>query len=427
MLAGVATREITPLIGEPLTFYGPTRGALDPLQLQVLALEQDGCRVLVVAADVLGFRRDLVEVIRADLGRAVGVPPEAILVTYSHTHYGPQTLTDMCRRTGAFAQGYVTRLREQIAAAAREAVAGLAPVVLRLGRGQAVIGTNRRKLVDGKAVFTANPDGPMDTTVTAIELERPGTTPLAVLFHYTCHPTTRAGEDGLASADWPGAARATIEAALPGSVAIFLQGCSGDIRPARFKIDGSPGFRYTDAAEMQALGAAVGAEVMRVLRQALPVLTPAIYAAEVEVTLPYGPLPGPAELAAARKQERDDWKHWADLHSREPWRLRPTCRFHMQRLDLAAGARLIAMEGEMVQDYGLAIQALGAGLLPMGYSNGLVSYIPSDHMITEGGYEVDVAPAVFMQPAPFTVGTEGAIMAGVRALLRIAEARTQES
>lgn len=417
MRAGVAVRDMTPRIGEMLTFYGPARGALDRLALQVLAFRQNDRLALLVAAEVLGFRRDLVEAIRADLHAAVGVAPDAVLVTYSHTHYGPQTLTDMCSRVGPYAEEYVGRLRGQIIDAAREAVGTLQPVTLHLGSGEAVIGTNRRLIRSGKADFTVNPDGPMDTAVTVVSVCGQSGAPLAVLYHYTCHPTTRAGEDGLASGDWPGAARAVIEAQFPGAAAVFLPGCFGDIRPARFHADGGPGFRYTEAAEMRQVGEVIGQEVVRVLRGPLRAVPPALHTAEVAVDLPFGPMPGPAELAEARAHPREDWHHWADVHSREPRRLRPTCPFHIQRFDLAREARLIALEGEPVQDYGIALKAMGEGVLPIGYSNGLVSYIPSDHMFAEGGYEVETAPAVFMQPAPFAPGTEGAVLAGARRLL----------
>jgi hypothetical protein len=47
-----------------------------------------------------------------------------------------------------------------------------------------------------------------------------------------------------------------------------------------------------------------------------------------------------------------------------------------------------------------------------------VSYIPTDAMIAQGGYEVDAAPWIYLQPGPFAYGVEGIIWHALDRLMR---------
>jgi hypothetical protein len=60
-----------------------------------------------------------------------------------------------------------------------------------------------------------------------------------VLVNYACHPTTLAWSNTAISPDFVGAMRETIETAVPGATAMFLQGASGELAP-RFQYVGDP-------------------------------------------------------------------------------------------------------------------------------------------------------------------------------------------
>src|SRR5690606_30469784 len=55
--------------------------------------------------------------------------------------------------------------------------------------------------------------------------------PLAVLANYQCHGTVLAYENKYISPDWVGTTRETVEAALPGALALFFQGAAGNQGP----------------------------------------------------------------------------------------------------------------------------------------------------------------------------------------------------
>lgn len=91
----------------------------------------------------------------------------------------------------------------------------------------------------------------------------------------------------------------------------------------------------------------------------------------------------------------------------------------VQRLDLAAEASLIAMGGEICCDYGHDIKGLrrDAFIIPVGYSNGLVAYIPSARLFPEGGYEPEGSCPYFGLPSPLKPEIEAIIQAGIRKLM----------
>lgn len=89
---GFAEADITPAAGEAvmLAGFGTPRvvtGVESPLRAQAVAIEDErGRRVLLFAADVLGFGRTTVDAVRFKLHERHGIPPEAVCFSASHTH-----------------------------------------------------------------------------------------------------------------------------------------------------------------------------------------------------------------------------------------------------------------------------------------------------------------------------------------------------
>src|SRR2546427_9792230 len=91
---GYAEADITPAPGEAmLAGFGQPRqvaGTLAPLRAQALAIEDGkGRRALLFTADVLGFSRGSVDVLRRKIEKAHGLPAASVCLSASHTHWGP--------------------------------------------------------------------------------------------------------------------------------------------------------------------------------------------------------------------------------------------------------------------------------------------------------------------------------------------------
>jgi len=69
---------------------------------------------------------------------------------------------------------------------------------------------------------------------------------------------------------------------------------------------------------------------------------------------------------------------------------------------LADGLSILALNAEPVVEYGLWTKRRFDGrVLPIGYSNGMIGYLPTASQVDEGGYEARDSAAYFGLPAPF--------------------------
>ena len=77
--------------------------------------------------------------------------------------------------------------------------------------------------------------GPIDPEIGVLRFDRMDGTPLAVVFNFACHPIQGVPNLGN-TADMSGLAATTIEESLSHDcMALFVQGCGGDINPALYK------------------------------------------------------------------------------------------------------------------------------------------------------------------------------------------------
>ncbi len=110
------------------------------------------------------------------------------------------------------------------------------PVRIGVGRGTADLAHNRRHfLPDGRVAMQwrnveREPTEPVDKEFAVIRLDRADGTPLAVLFHYACHPVVLGSDNLEYSADFVGTACATVGEQLH-TTCLFLQGACGNINP----------------------------------------------------------------------------------------------------------------------------------------------------------------------------------------------------
>jgi neutral ceramidase len=121
----------------------------------------------------------------------------------------------------------------QIVGAVRQAKANLQPAHVGFGTGKSYLNVNR-DTVDGDAhLWTQAPnlDGPSDKTVAVIEFLALSGQPIAVYMDYAMHPVN-GFLAGITSADFAGAASRYVEQAFDDkTVAVFVQGASGDQNP----------------------------------------------------------------------------------------------------------------------------------------------------------------------------------------------------
>lgn len=423
--AGVARSEITPPTGIDLTGYvarlGPNVGVLDPVEAGALVLLGDTPRekAAFVTLDILGLSPESVALLRQRIAQEVGIPGSRVMFACSHTHSGPATQPlNWCGTVDpAYMEGFYGTVVRTVEAAA----AAMVPVTV---SGAYIDELSLRALVMNRR----RPDGPVDPRLHAVLLRRDiDGQPVAGVIRFTCHAVVLGGENRLVSADWVGHARRRLEQGLGGgALALVANGPAGNINPA---LRGTPelaremGENIGRAALAALAGASKASRVLRVARQA--------------VDLPLGVLPDTAalegirrdHLARAEAQEAlgtpagninqrihlvyAGWAGKALQHGLAG--LSPgTVAAEVQALRLGESI-LVGLPGEPFAEFGLQLQQeWGSQVIPLGYTNVNVGYVPWPDAYAEGGYEVNDAYRYYDYPAAVAPVSAGRILAAAR-------------
>jgi hypothetical protein len=232
ILAGAATRDITPAVGGTaaavtLAGFGEGRlatGVRDPLAARALVLESAGAAFGLVTLDLFAVDREDVEAIRrAARGRIAGKDLAGLLVTATGTRFGPDLQGVFSGAGERLDPAYRSRLVSEAAAAIEEAWSARKPARLSFA-------TTRlpRLLEDGRRPLR------LDDQAWLLRVESADThLGIAAVAEFAAAPETlpRGGRE--ISADWPGGAVATLEAAF-GGVGMILPGAQGGrMQPAR--------------------------------------------------------------------------------------------------------------------------------------------------------------------------------------------------
>lgn len=233
LLAGVAKVVIT----------DPEAGsANDPLYVKALVLRSDAETAVIVTVDAVAIaeigsiKNDFLANVRSQLNRELNIDPARVLINASHCH--GKVCADVEQRT---VQAVV------------EAWQNLVPVSVGAGIGcEDRIMENRRLVLkngreaDVRHAYSLPPDeevasvGPVDPEIGILRLDREDGETLAVVFNFACHPILEVPSREN-TADISGFASKVIEDNLSeDTIALFLQGCGGDVNPILYKDVNNP-------------------------------------------------------------------------------------------------------------------------------------------------------------------------------------------
>jgi len=439
LLAGVGRRTINPPIGMrregARLFADPIQAVDGNLTATVLVFAVAGQRVGIIALDLVLATVETATALRSSAAAAMDAPLQNVLLNFSHSHSSPSLgmAPDIDLEQREMVSAYREQLAERIGEATREAIADLRPARVAAGWGSSDIGVYRREIgPDGRDHLGEVPDAPIDPSVGVIRVDDRQGRPIAICFSYGCHPVTCGPRSHLASPDFPGPAREVIERSL-GTTALFLQACGGNINPRA-----GVGYEVDCRETRDRVGIALGAEALRVAaglrtnkvrgdrvalgpvagisaRPWVPIadVPQRLAAAERTVAIPLAALPSRseaeglcdryhAELVTAVRAGNPAltyvahrWATWADRLVDAVTRGQTSVDLPVQVIRLGDIA-LVGLGAETFFETGLAIKEASPmeHTQVLGYSNGVIGYLPRAEDHPTEGWRLDTQYAV---------------------------------
>ncbi len=423
--AGVAKGIITPETQVWLAGYGSKRspdGKLHDLWMKALALEDpEENRVVLVTSDFQGVPKSMSDRVFEQVKVRFGLERRQLMITFSHNHCGPRLGDDLIdyypveADQEALVGEYTDRMVIKMVDVIGESIADLSVARLDQGEGKATFAVNRRnnreadipqRMADGIPLI-----GPVDHSVPVLKVTRANGQVAAILFGYACHPTTLSFNTWCG--DYPGFAQLEIEANHPGALAMFVNTCGGDQNPLPR--------RTVELCERYGHMLATGVE--EALKQTMQPVSAGIVSAFEYVELPYLQVVDRGQLQSLLQDPSPIKARWAvrlskHLDSGEVFS--PTYPYPIHAWRLGKEMLVIGTGAETVVDYALRFKKdFGAGTWVCGYTDDMISYIPSRRIWEEGGYEGGSNLFEYGRPALRWSGEiEDLIAASVQRLVR---------
>lgn len=251
--AGVAKVDISRIQAPP---------SAETLYAKALVLKSGDTTAVIVSLDAVAIEKigsikaPYLANVRAALEKELGIKPKNVLINVSHCH------------------GTVSPDIEALTIqAVREAAKNLVPVRVGVGVGhENRVMENRRILLkngreaDVRHAYSMPRDedvagiGPIDPEIGLLRLDKQNGDTLALVYNFAMHPIQGTPKRGGDTADVIGFASQVIEENLGGAMAIFLQGCGGDINPVQYKDMNNP-------RDAEPLGNLLGLSALRAARK----------------------------------------------------------------------------------------------------------------------------------------------------------------
>ncbi|MBV9325303.1 MAG: neutral/alkaline non-lysosomal ceramidase N-terminal domain-containing protein [Chloroflexi bacterium] len=438
LYAGAGRASITPPLGIKTVGFSSREGVVERIESELtstaIVFAAGGSKMAIVAVDlaiapvavVMDWRRRVAEAIRST--------PANVMINLSHTHSGPPLpgVPPEFAFQSEMIDRYYAVLVQRIVDSALAANASLQPARIAHGEGSSHIGINRREMgADGYVFLGEDPNKPIDPVVGVVRVDDLEGRPIATLFSYGCHTVVVGPNSRVASPDFPGASRDAIERAM-GGLSLYLQGGGGDIMPV-----GGMGWEEDCRDSKDRLGLALAGEVIKVAaglrtnarqgeRTWLPsllgpgmTLTPWIpveghavehfEATSETISLDLIPFPSLEEAHRLRAERQRDLEE-AEASGQErrviignrflAWSNRlvqavadqeaPTADFEVQALRIGDVA-FVSLSAEVFSQTTVELRKRSPfeHTMALGYSNGVLSYLPRAEDYPVGGWRVD--------------------------------------
>lgn len=408
----ITPQEALPLAGFP-NRTGNYAAVADDIEINLVVIKEHNKYYLLYAVDTFIVPAVFEAHIATVFGAELGIDHSNIWIGASHTHFAP-SLDAATPLLGACDQGYVSFVKEKMTELTRQVLgSGLKDGYIAHTSGEAPLNINRRKRLlrrkdDGsigmKTLLLPNYDGASDPSLHLLKFCSGNGAILAYFWNYACHPVHALNRQNLSS-DYIGYVRNKIRrqennAALP---IVFFQGFAGNLRADVSTVTHT---RFTDRVRyfFQLLPKYVNFPTAEHYTEWCGLLWQKIHEllkAETKTTVRSG-------LSSAIVQQP-----LKDYIGEQPADM-----LNVKKLDLGDNISLVGINAEVVTEYSTIVKQMLAEktVINIGYLAGTRTYLPTDAMLKEKGYEVDGFRKLFGISGTFKPSLEEKIKNAIAAL-----------
>lgn len=416
---GVAKVDITP--ETPVRMYGyasrktESAGIAGRQYAAALAIggDEDEGPAVLLTVDCGSVPVELRDEVFARVQKKAAVKPERFMLCNSHNHSGANLkgMSEMEGTEREHLEQYARLLVDRLEDVVLKALAARQPGRLAWARGEVGFAANRRVLRDGKWTgFGAVPEAPADHTLPLLRVDDAQGKPIALVVNYACHNTTLRGNFQQIHGDWAACAQEAIEADFPGAVALVTIGCGADSDPCP----------HGTVELCRQHGRELADEVKRLMAGPFIPLEPAITARRMPLEVPYAPAPSVETLKPLAEKS---YQVARLLRAIESGRGIPKLEtYEVAAWTFGNDLAMVFLSDEVTVDYALRLRREldGRRLWINAYTGDVSSYIVSQRLIEEGGYEPSnslSAAVTYGHPEQLQPPMEDRIVEGVKELL----------
>ncbi len=410
MQLGTAKLTITPPMPVRLCGYATRTTSFEQVKEDIFVRVQlHRCgqeQLLFVYGDLLWWGTDFVAQAREKISANHGIAQEQIFFVASHNHSGPPTSDLFTPSLETFSPAYAQFLQERVLEAVALAQKDMEPVQAFRHDGSAAFNVFRRVLENGTIQMKPNYEVPADQALTLIALRREDGSLKGTMIHYPCHANI--SNENAVQPDYPGVALRILDDAFSGSVSIFLQGCTADLRP-----NSVLGQRFVPAGYEKVL---VFAEdfaniCLNLLNQKGQTIIPQFSVRKQLLELPLDGVLSSQELEARARTAQGVEQEWAQTVQKK--HNNSSEQLELSKIEYGDRLNFFTFSAEVSQYYAAYARSVDPHAVCVAYANGMIGYLCTSEQVVQGGYEPIGSALYFALPGTYSPKLETIIHAAI--------------
>ena len=402
MLSGFANDDITPPLGANVIgtlIERPSKTILDPLSVNAVVFDDGIKQIGIIQLDILSIRWSQVNDIRRSIESEYGFPGQNVMICASHNHAGPAV-----SRAGWVQrdEGYIQYMIKKSVDTFGRALSSCKPC--KIGHDSCLIfdlAYNRRIVLDDGTVKTNTTlkdpgamyvEGPVDLSLSVICAQAADGSYIGAIVNFAIHPVHHSHES-VFSAGFPGIlARLLKEHGVP--ITLFLNGACGNVSGRNPHTGG--------ITTKEEVGSKLAEQAWHIIQQMKFKLQMPINTESSNLQLSYrsvtrsdldGSKPGTQRVGKLSCYD----EIMRPLQNRIKERQFQPAEIQVHCIGNIA---LAGIPGEFFAENGLFIKEKTHPMHTwiVGYTNGMVGYLPHREAVNRGGYEATFTPWSRMAP-----------------------------